>query len=286
MGYKTQVGLVDPRLLGTRIVLNTGVYADRSEPFNQDFGTESWGGHVNFSRDWRRHFTFGLANRYERRQQFPRNAETAVSDRTAEDFDPRRIFVTTPTVQYDTRDDFIRPRRGWLSALSMDMSKGFDNNLDDFFKYRFDTRYYHPLASRVTLAARFWIGYLSPYGGDAPPVDQLFYLGGTSTVRGYEENLLRFDAEGKAVGGQLAMTANVETRIDIGRNFELIPFVDTGSVRQAQAPAGNDDLRWSAGLGVQYITPIGPMGLFYGMKIDPKPAQSNGQLHLSIGYTF
>ena len=98
--------------------------------------------------------------------------------------------------------------------------------------------------------------------------------------------MLRFDAGGNAAGGQLAITAGLEARIDIGHDVELTTFLDTGSVRQSETAVGDDDLRWSAGLGLQYITPIGPVGLFYGHKLDRRDDESAGQVHLSIGYAF
>jgi outer membrane protein insertion porin family len=105
-------------------------------------------------------------------------------------------------------------------------------------------------------------------------------------VRGFEENLLRFDDEGNPVGGRLALLASLEARVDLGHDFELTGFVDTGSVRDAEVAAGGEDFRWSAGLGLQYVTPIGPIGVFYGHKLDRRESESAGQFHLSIGYAF
>ena len=50
--------------------------------------------------------------------------------------------------------------------------------------------------------------------------------------------------------------------------------------------AGDDSFRTSVGMGLRYITPIGPIGLLYGQKIDPRPGETSGQFHFSIGYTF
>jgi outer membrane protein insertion porin family len=62
--------------------------------------------------------------------------------------------------------------------------------------------------------------------------------------------------------------------------------VDAGSVQKATEDQGDDSWRWSTGLGMRYITPIGPIGLLYGFKLNPRPGESLGQLHISIGYTF
>lgn len=286
VGYRWDAAISEPRFLGLPIRAKAGLYTERSEPFNQDFGTDTEGGNLNFSHDWKTNNTIGLATRFEHRQQYLRTQSPSEADQESDAYDPRTLVAITPSVQYDGRDSFIRPRRGQFAAFSVDISKGLDNTLDDFLKYRLDLRAYHTVMEGVTLAGRAWVGYIEPYGGDVPPLDQLFFLGGTNSVRGFEENLLRFDADGDAVGGQLAMTAGLEARIDIGHNFELIPFVDTGSVQQALTQEGDDGFHWSTGLGLQYITPIGPIGLFYGHKLDRRPGESAGQVHLSIGYAF
>lgn len=285
VGYRWDLSMGEPRFLGLPIQARVGLYGEQSEPFNQAFGTETQGAKLSFLHEWKLNNTIGLASRVEQRQQYALEA----SAREAEDpdaFDKRTVFVVTPSVQYDGRDSFIRPKRGQYAGFSVDISKGVDNTLDDFLRYYLDLRTYHEVVERVTLAARTGIGYLDQYGGDVSPQDQLFFLGGTNSVRGFEENLLRFDEEGNPVGGRLALLASLEARLDIGYNLELTAFVDTGSVRDTEVAAGDDSFRWATGLGLQYLTPVGPIGAFYGHKLDRRDGESAGQFHLSIGYAF
>jgi outer membrane protein insertion porin family len=286
VGHRWEGNIADPRFLGTTIKSKAGVYTELSEPFNQDFGTTTAGANANLSYDWGQDFTNALSLRYERRQQYLRAAGSTAAEQDPEAFEPRTVSMLTPSIQYDSRDSFIQPRKGQLASLAVDISKGVENTLDDFLKYRVDLRHFHLLHPRVMLASHLWTGVIQPYNGDQPPQDQLFFLGGASTVRGFEENLLRYDEAGKAVGGRLALAASLETRISILNHFELIPFVDTGSVQDAVDDAGEDDFRWAMGLGLQYVTPIGPVGMFYGHKLDRRDGESSGQWHLSIGFTF
>lgn len=288
IGYRSELGITEPRLFGTRIAATFGLYSERREEFNQDFGTRSLGLSLGFSRKWFQHITTGLNFRFERREQFIRDS---IGDTTyfedEEMFKPRSILVTTPSIRYDTRDSFIRPRKGVLSSLSVDVSKGIRESLDDFLKYRYDVRLYTTPFDRVTFAWLGRAGYIDPFGpAERIPDDQLFYLGGTSDVRGFRENMLRIDANGDPVGGRSMVAGSVEARIDLGRNLEFTLFYDVGYVGSTYMESVSNDTRSSVGVGLRYITPVGPIGFLYGLKLAPEKGESPGRIHFSIGYTF
>lgn len=285
-GYRWDTGIGDPRLLGSPIRAELGVFGEHVEEFNQNFGTDSTGSTLNFSRKWGRHFATSLEFQYEHRTLFPRNGGGTVAD-DAEAYEERIFLVTTPFVSYDTRDSFIRPTKGIFTSLSVDISSGLKGSLDNFLRYSFDLRGYTTPLSHLTLAAAGRVGYLTPIGADdALPEDQLFFLGGATDVRGYDENLFRYNADGDPVGGRLALSTSLEARYDVGGNIELALFLDGGSLHLAPSSEGQDDWLWSTGLGVRYLTPIGPIGFLYGFKLAPRPGEDSGQLHFTIGYTF
>jgi len=131
------------------------------------------------------------------------------------------------------------------------------------------------------------VGDITPFeDASTIPEDQLFFLGGTSTVRGFDENLLRFDSAGNAVGGLTSILGNIETRVDLASDIEFSLFYDIGSVRRALVDQGSDGFRSSVGVGLHYLTPIGPIGVYYGHKLDRKPGESAGRFHFTIGFRF
>jgi outer membrane protein insertion porin family len=287
IGYRADASFTEPRFWGTRISSTTTLFVEEREEFNQDFGTRNFGvSHIFSHRSLDNDLNLGLAFRLERREQFIRDGRE-IPEGDEDLYTPRTVFVTTPSAVYNTTDSFSRPTQGIHASLFVDLSTGLGDTLDNFVKYRLDTRYYVTPVEKLTFALRGRYGYIYPYGSDSVvPDDQLFYLGGTSTVRGFDENLLRFDAEGKAVGGQESLLGNVEARYDLGMNVEMAVFYDIGSVRRAEGRGGVDDFRSSVGLGFRYITPIGAVGLLYGWKLDPMEGEDTGRLHFSIGYTF
>jgi outer membrane protein insertion porin family len=289
IGYSGELGLLEPRLFGTQTSATFGLFAERREEFNQNFGTRVYGASLGFSRQAFRHVGVGLNFRFEGRDQFRTDSrENAFDVDDRDEFEPRSILVTTPSIRYDTRDSFIHPKKGIFSSLSVDISKGLSNALDDFLKYRFDFRYYITPLRRLTFAWLGRAGYIDPFNEEeAVPDDQLFFLGGISDVRGFDENLLRFDRNGDPVGGRTALVGSLEARIDLGLNLELAAFYDVGRLTDTFVDADvSDPLRASVGLGLRYMTPIGPIGFLYGRKLDPEEGESPGRLHFSVGYTF
>lgn len=287
VGYRWEVGATDPRLLGSDMSADLGLYTEKEEAFNQDFGYDTLGGKLTFTQPWGKRITTALGFSYERRQQYLRNKNASSSSVDPKTLEPRAILVTTPVIRWDSRDSFIQPRKGIMASLAVDISRGLESSLDNFFKYKLDLRTYRSLDRKLTLAGRAIAGYIQPYSIDGQiPKDQLFYLGGTSNVRGFEENMLRFNTDNKPVGGELALAGSVEARYALTDSWELTLFVDAGSVQQAPERQGDDDWRWATGLGLRYLTPIGPVGLLYGLKVNPRPGESAGQFHISIGYTF
>jgi outer membrane protein insertion porin family len=285
IGYHGELGLTEPRLLGSRVKATAGAFVDREQEFNQDFGVHSYGTTLSLHYELSQRLSTGLGMRYESRDQFSRGAEIAPEE--ADDYEPRNIIVTTPGLRYDSRDNFIRPRSGMLGQFRVDISKGLTNQLDDFLKYELDLRTYLTPFSRLTMAWRGYAGHLDPYGTNRNvPDDQLFFLGGTNDVRGFRENLLLRNADGDAVGARNALFTSLEARIDLGGNFELTSFYDLGSLQDEDNRQGGDPVRSAVGLGLRYHTPIGPIGLLYGHKLGRESGEDAGRLHFSIGYTF
>ncbi|MFW6271633.1 MAG: outer membrane protein assembly factor BamA [Desulfosalsimonas sp.] len=286
IGYRVDLDLNEPSFLGTRISAGTNLFAEKTEDLNKDFGTRIYGASQGFSRPLAPGLTGSLNFRYESRQQY-RTDDLEVPEEEADEYSRRAVAAVSPGLSYSSTDSYLRPTRGVRASVRVDASRGLDTSIDDFFKYRLSSRYYYTPFNRLTLALRGRLGYIDPYGSsDRVAEDQLFFLGGAVDVRGFSENKLRVDENNNPVGGRTAILASAEARYDLGLNFEIALFYDTGTVRDPINDSGSGDFRESVGLALRYITPIGPIGGMYGWKLDPRPGESPGAFHFSIGYTF
>jgi outer membrane protein insertion porin family len=291
IGYKGETGLTEPRLMESRVSTDFMMYAEDRSDFNQGFGVRITGSSLAFSRKWESKLFAGLAFNAELREQYENSPAYSPSYPsnylTENELAHRSLMMVTPKLQYDTRDSFVRPRKGFFAAGYVDVSRGIDSDLDSFMRYRIDTRYYVTPLDRLTFACSARGGYIDPMNKDrAIANDQLFFLGGSTNVRGFAENMLRFDTNNNAVGGLSSISGTIEARIELGNEIELCIFTDSGSLGQYQTNNIPGGFRSSIGLGLRYLTPIGPVGLVYGFKLDHEPSEDPGRFHISIGYTF
>ena len=291
IGYRWDLGMVESRFMGTRIKSSINMFSEKREEFNTDFGTRDRGVSLSFNRRLFQKFNAGLSFVYTYKKQYPRDSDPIPAD-YEDKYEPkgiltRGILTISPSLVYNSMDSYIRPRKGVHFSLFLDVSKGINNSPDNFLKCRFEIRKYYTPIENLTFAMRGMVGDITPFEDSSTiPEDQLFFLGGTSMVRGFDENRLRFDSKGDAVGGKTAILGNIETRIDLGPNFEFSFFYDIGSVRNAIVKDGSDEFRSSAGVGLHYLTQIGPMGVYYGHKLDRKANESAGSFHFTIGFRF
>jgi outer membrane protein insertion porin family len=206
----------------------------------------------------------------------------------------RTYTVSGPafSVVWDTRDDPLAPRRGAFFGSDLGLSLdalGGASYMRGFFQAANVRRLRSDLAlvlsARLGLAATF---------GDSPrllPLPERFFAGGAYGPRGWPVDevgpgVTAPEGEFFPTGGNALLLGGAELRYDLTRSFQLATFVDIGNVYPEVRDLSIPDLRKSVGLGVRYLTPIGPIRLDYGRKIHRLPGETPGRLHLTIGYAF
>jgi outer membrane protein insertion porin family len=289
VGYHGEFNIHDPNVFGEKIDTGFGYYIERLKEFNKSYGTQIYGWSLNINRKWSQSIRMDMNFRYERRRQFlrdqlPENKESILTD---DELKPRSILVASPSVLYDTRNSFICPKKGLYASYSMDISKGIANSLDDFIKYYLELRFFHALNKKLTVACAGKYQTIREYGTSGKiPDDQLFYLGGSSDIRGYKENMFLFDENNMPIGGRTVLMGSIEARYDIGFHLEGFVFFDIGNLRDVIEQIDMNRIRSSTGFGIRYHTPIGPLSLMYGIKNKTVNNEDRGRLHFAVGYTY
>jgi len=206
----------------------------------------------------------------------------------------RTYTVSGPSasVIFDTRDDPLEPKRGLFLGADLQLSThalGGVSYLRGFVQGTSVRRLRANLA--FVLSAR--LGLARTYGDEAPllPLPERFFAGGDYGPRGFPVDevgpkFVGTDGEVYPTGGNAMLLGGAEVRYNVSRAFQLASFLDTGNVFPETGDLALSDLRWSAGLGLRYRTPIGPVRLDWGYVLDRQPGESRYRFHLTIGHAF
>ncbi|MBI5641827.1 MAG: outer membrane protein assembly factor BamA [Nitrospirae bacterium] len=207
---------------------------------------------------------------------------------TKEDTGTLAISSIKPSLIYDTRDNPFDPQKGILAGATMKLASFVLFSETNFAKIELFGSSYHKLGRRVTLAVSLRGGVAYHFGQTSElPLVERFFLGGRSTVRGYEQDTLGpTGSDGNPTGGNAFLMGNIELRTFLGRGIGLVPFIDMGNVWRTVGGMNPGDLKYTAGMGLRYSTPVGPLRVDYGFKLNREPRESRGEIHFSVGHAF
>jgi len=158
----------------------------------------------------------------------------------------------------------------------------------DYYKLSGQSSFYFTVFRRSTIVLSGRAGMTRSFGRtEEVPIQKRFFLGGRTTVRGFKEDALGArGTDGTPTGGDMMVNMNAELRVPIRYGFIGAVFTDAGSVWYARSPVNGFDLRETSGLGLRYLTPVGPIGLDYAWKLDRREGESEAEWHFTIGAVF
>ncbi|MGQ4806923.1 Outer membrane protein assembly factor BamA [Candidatus Entotheonellaceae bacterium PAL068K] len=188
----------------------------------------------------------------------------------------------TPRIIRDSRNNRFNPSEGSVNSFEVKFAGlGGDNQ---FYKMIGNSTWYFPLPAGLTGFVRGRFGFIETYAGDVLPAAERFFLGGVTTVRGFGfRDIGPQDREGNPLGGTSLLQFNLEIGYNLGRVLRLVTFMDAGNVYTSDRQFELGELRRSAGFGIRLLTPVGPIRLDYGFKLDRRPGESVGELGFLLG---
>jgi translocation and assembly module TamA len=193
-------------------------------------------------------------------------------------------------VDWDRSDDVLDPRRGNRLTVSMAPYRDLAGSEVTFVKGRAGGTQYMSLSERfdVDLAFRLVAATIAGAPRDDVPADERLYAGGGGTVRGYEyQSVGPLDDRNRPVGGKSQTLASSELRWRLNREFGLVAFVDGGAVYEDSVPEIGDDVRWGAGFGIRYFTPVGPLRFDLAFPLNRRSGVDDDyQFYISLGQAF
>ncbi len=210
------------------------------------------------------------------------------------DKDKENYFVSSIVAgsSWDRLDDPLNPTRGFRVAESVEWASSVLGSGVDYLKLSFDARGFIPLSTYGVLAMKIKWGDIEPLESTRNiPIFKRFFSGGGDSVRGYPyQRLGPLDASGEPTGGLTLLEGNEEWRfpLPVWKDLGGVIFMDYGNVYKDSFHIPWDELRCTAGGGLRYQTPVGPISLDVGYQLNG-PQQSffsRYQVHFSIGQAF
>jgi outer membrane protein insertion porin family len=197
------------------------------------------------------------------------------------------ISAIIPSLFYDTRDDLFDATSGSVNRVVLKYASDLLLSEAEFIKGTFKSSWFFPIMKRFVFAVSFGGGAANGLGGtEELPLVERFFLGGGTTVRGYEQDTLGPKGEDDSpTGGNVFVLTNWEMRLPLGKGFGLVPFVDAGNVWQTLDDF-DAELKYTVGAGLRYKTPVGPVRVDYGYKLNRDSGESTGEVHFSFGHAF
>jgi outer membrane protein insertion porin family len=160
----------------------------------------------------------------------------------------------------------------------------------------YEQQSYIPLTRKITLALKGELDYGRGLKEHPYPVFKNFYAGGIGSVRGYESSSLGIVDQqqgslGDALGGSTRVVLNAELQLPVpgsgtDRSLRWFAFADAGQVYQEGQKIRLNELRASAGLGVSWISPVGPLKLSYAKPLNAKPGDRLERFQFQMGTGF
>jgi outer membrane protein insertion porin family len=226
-----------------------------------------------------------------------------------------RVASVTPTASYDRRNDPLDPTRGWNTSMQLEYAFPALAADANFLKLFGQATAYLPVGRFGVFAASARGGAIEPlasgFGSSSRqdleasvPAAELFYAGGRTTHRAYRRDELGIvgetlifdptdprgpsdpDAEPFPAGGGGLALFNFEYRFPVAGPVGGTLFFDAGNVWSDYRDVRGSELKWGVGLGVRYLSPIGPLRLEVGWKLDREPFEDAYEWFISLGNPF
>ncbi|MFN3734530.1 outer membrane protein assembly factor BamA [Comamonas testosteroni] len=191
----------------------------------------------------------------------------------------------------DNRDSALAPNSGRYQRVNLEASFMSDMR---YAKANYQIQQYIPLNKKYTIALNGELGWGKGLGGNPYPIFKNFYSGGLGSVRGFEQGSLgRRDLVNTnlALGGTRKLTLNGEFMVPFpgagnDRTLRLFGFVDVGNVWAEGESMDLGTLRASTGIGISWISPLGPLRLAYAQPIRKETGDRIQKLQFQIGTSF
>lgn len=292
------INLTNPRVNDSAYSLGGGLFAN--DYSWDEYDEQNYGANIIGGRQIGRYINAYLAYQIERSQiegldEFYRDAgyQNGINIKSA----------ITPSISFNNTDDYYVPRSGIIASTSLEYA-GVGGDME-FIKNRTTFNIYQGLQDYIDMDLIFryksGFGYIFNDDSSKLPINEKLFLGGISSLRGYDSRSVTpkkkicnpkannggtiYGCEIIETGGKISFNNSFELSFPIINRLKMrgVIFYDYGMIGHSDI---NEIKRSSAGVGIEWITPIGPLQLFYAQALDDKPGDDTSSFEFTIGRRF
>ncbi len=295
--------LADPYFLGTNVSASLSAFKTKTDPqFGANYQTNSVGGGVAFSVPMTHYISYGINYQFNSTDLSNVPIDASLFQRAQ--IGRQTVSELTQSLTWDSRDRFIGTSSGHLDSISFGAAGPGGN--ERFLETAVSSRWFFPFGEKENIVLNPSFGYRSIRGfsGHKIPLWRRYSLGGIGSFRGFDYFgvTVRDPKTQEAIGGDNQLTASVNLFFPLPyvqtAGIRGLFFVDTGTLwGSASAKVGTitinvhepfslSRVRYTAGFGVEWISPIGPVGLTWAFPIRSLPGDIEKSFEFSLGSTF
>jgi len=190
----------------------------------------------------------------------------------------------------DDTTDKLDPRSGTRLRLQTTPYTGYFQKSVTFLENVVTASGYLPLdaGERAVLAGRVKVGSIIGESREAIPANKRFYAGGGDSIRGYRyQKVGPLDENNDPIGGRSLFEFSTEVRGRVWGNFGVVGFVDGGTAYSSVLPSWDETIRFAAGPGLRYLTPIGPVRFDVAFPLNGRSDIDDPyEFYISLGQSF
>ena len=189
----------------------------------------------------------------------------------------------------DSRDSAIYTTAGTVQRAFVEVAMPISNQ--QFYKLTYQHQWFYPISQNVALMLNGEAGGAEGYGGKPVPFFKNFYAGGPGSVRGFKPfSIGPKDINNSSLGGTRRIVGNAELLFPMpgmnkDRSVRLSVFVDAGAVF-GLGMTGSDSLRYSTGVAVTWVSPVGPLKISVGVPLNKQPSDNLQIFQFTLGSLF
>lgn len=276
-----------------------------------NYATDSMGGNVSFSYPIDETETISFALGYDQTKiKLGSQPSNVVYQFVKEHGDAVSTFTGTTSWARNTLNRGVFPTAGGYQSVALEM--GLPGSDVGFYKLTYNGQRYFPLRGNWVARSYGRLGYADGFGGgDSLPFYRNFFGGGFGSVRGFRDNSmgprsglvdkttgLAIAGDPEAVGGNVQVEGGLELIfpapfVEDSNKVRTLAFIDAGNVFDTKSTGLTGDykpdigqLRYSVGVGLSWITPIGPLTFAISQPLNTKDDDDTQVFQFSLGQGF